>query len=854
MRHVSSVDNNIKTWLSAPDPSISHNKLLDMRRKKPSSWLLQHYEFINWKTGDNSVFWIYGSPGSGKSVLCSSIVETLGVTSSLAYFYCTFTDEKTQNSRGLLSSLISQLAINSTERLAKLRSFHSSQSASGTPSVDRLFECLCQMLTVPGDIFIVIDALEECPTLPMPERAQILKHLECMVELGLSQLHILITSRPEVDIEPSMARMQARELDLKTVGAQAEDLRSYISSRLEQANWCSKLRELALETLNAKANGSFRWAACQLVSLEGCLPIQVKKILDNLPKDIEETYKHILKRILPHDRSVAARIFHMIAFAKRPLSVAELAEVFTVDWHRDPHPVLVEDCRAPDPAKHLLRICTNLIRITPGGSSSLVEFSHFTVHEYLISLTDKPDGKTDDRLEIYGLNAELAHTTLAQMCLVSICSAEYRAYVPKRCAAPFNEYATLYWTDHCRHGNVSTTISPLLLQIFDHHFDVWSAAFDSCQHALAWFSDTGKYQARHLPLLWAAYNGFLHIVKHLIAQRVDVNQESPYPTKSSVQERILRDAGLTALHLSSMGGHPEVADFLLKHDACIEARTKHGRTALQIASRWGQVDIVRLLLKHGANVNASSHNIDIESALDEALLKPRHLEVARVLIQCGADVNGRDVYGDLVLHRVSDTGDVDLARRVLDKNVDIEARTLLLYQTALHIACDSNSLRGPHLDMVRFLLKRGACIEARDDLARTPLNLASSSRGCITVVQILLEHGANIDSQDSGGNTALCNNAIAVGDPDVVHILPEHGANIHLQNKEGNTALHIAAGRSHLAVVHILLVHGADTEMRNLWYRNYETCTAQELASRLGHTRIVEALLQHKNSNYPVAQ
>ncbi|KAJ7922063.1 hypothetical protein B0H13DRAFT_1707918 [Mycena leptocephala] len=785
------IDNNIKTWLSAPDPSISHNKFLDdMRHKKPGSWLLEHDEYISWKTRNNSVFWIYGSPGTGKSVLCFSIIETLMATRSLAYFYCTFADEKTQNSRGLLSSLISRLAIVSPDCLATLRSFHSSHSVSGAPSEERLFECLCQMLTVSGDVFVVIDALEECPT--RPERAQMLKHLERMVELGHSQLHILITSRPEVDIKPSMARMKAHQLDLEAVAAQAKDLRSYISSELAQADWGSKLREHALETLTAKANGSFRWVACQLVSLEGCLRCEVKKILDTLPKDIEETYLRILQRIPSHRQFFAARIFHMIAFAKRPLSSTELAEVFTVGWDTETsRPHLVEDNREEHQAQKLLEICSSLIRIAPGNSSqdhqSLVEFSHFTVHEYLKSVTGK--------LEIYRLDAEPAHTTLAQMCLASICSAEYRAYVPERCAAPFNEYATLYWMDHSRHGNVSTTISPLLLQIFDQHFEVWSAAFDSCPHPLAWsridMQKSPEYQDQRLPLLCAAHNGFLHIVEHLIAQQVDVNQQSPVLTREMHTYPDKTDAGLTALHLSSMGGHREVAEFLLEHNACIEARSKHGRTALQLASAWGQIDIVRLLLSSGANITATSEPIYSRQT---------------------------------VLHRVSVTGDVDLACRVLDKNVDIEARDGLLDQTALHLACERL-----HPDMVGFLLKRGACIEARDEFGRTPLNIASR-HNCVPVVQILLDHRAN------------------------------HRANIHSQDKDGNTAVHHAVAGGCLAVVHILLAHRSDSEVRNLTIfdrsssRSYSTCTARELASHLGYTQIVEALVQHKNLNNPMAR
>ncbi|KAJ7653496.1 hypothetical protein B0H17DRAFT_396420 [Mycena rosella] len=63
------VVHDIKNWLSAPDPSTSHDNVLKTRHRGTGSWFLESEAFANWKTSNNSVFWIYGSPGSGKSVL-----------------------------------------------------------------------------------------------------------------------------------------------------------------------------------------------------------------------------------------------------------------------------------------------------------------------------------------------------------------------------------------------------------------------------------------------------------------------------------------------------------------------------------------------------------------------------------------------------------------------------------------------------------------------------------------------------------------------------------------------------------------------------------------------------------------
>ncbi|KAJ7653500.1 hypothetical protein B0H17DRAFT_396461 [Mycena rosella] len=244
---------DIKSWLSAPDPSTSHSNVLKTRHRGTGSWFLEGKTFADWKTSNNSVFWIYGSPGSGKSVLCSSIIDMLAPTSSLAYFYCDFRDTQTQNARGLLSSLVSQLSVVSSESLDILRRVH--RDNSGVPNGALLFASLSEMSDVSGDVFIIIDALDECTG--SAERAEILEYLERLVKLDRPQLHVLVASRPEADIQSCMMRMKTHQLDLQAVEEQAEDLRLYVSYQLEKMKWDNILVLAAFDKLTAKANGSY---------------------------------------------------------------------------------------------------------------------------------------------------------------------------------------------------------------------------------------------------------------------------------------------------------------------------------------------------------------------------------------------------------------------------------------------------------------------------------------------------------------------------------------------------------------------------------------------------------------------
>ena len=121
----------------------------------------------------------------------------------MAYFYCDFRDEEKQSRRGTLASILFQLSAQSDPCFNALSELYSkSDEGAKKPSENSLKKCLNDMLSLPDQdcVFLIIDALDECPdNTGMPSsREQVLDLIKDLVGLTRNNLHIFVTSRPEM--------------------------------------------------------------------------------------------------------------------------------------------------------------------------------------------------------------------------------------------------------------------------------------------------------------------------------------------------------------------------------------------------------------------------------------------------------------------------------------------------------------------------------------------------------------------------------------------------------------------------------------------------------------------------------
>ena len=400
---------------------------------------------------------------------------------------------------------------------------------------------------------------------------------------------------------------------------------------------------------------------CQLELLRQCFPPSVRRILEELPDSLDETYERILREIGKPNRGHAHRLLQCLVVAIRPLEVKELAEILALDFNTGGMPKLNPGWRWEDQEEAVISACSSLITIVKDGDSRVVQFSHFSVKEFL----------TADRLaepirdvSRYHIRLEAAHAILAQACLGVILRLDDRVDRDSMKSFPLAPYAAQYWSRHARVENVSSRIKEGMECLFDAdkpHFAIWLWIYNGDQRGRS-MTTMRPEKPEAVPLYYAARLGFRDLAEHLIAEHPEhVSarggfQVTPIHAAASAGQTNLLSLliqhgadvngrgriGETPLFVASQNTRLEAGQFLLNHGADIDARNKYNNTPLIYATIWGDIEFARMLLERGAAINARSE-LDM-TPLHRAAGRGR-IEFVRLFLEHGADVNARDISG-----------------------------------------------------------------------------------------------------------------------------------------------------------------------------------------------------------------
>ena len=184
----------------------------------------------------------------------------------MAYFYFDFRDVNKQHWHDIVTSLLTQLSSRSIPRCDILsRLYVDHDGGIHQPDDDSLTRCLIEMLTFPDQhpIYLIVDALDECSNIsgiPTP-RKRVLQLVKELIDLRIPNLHICVTSRPEVDIRDVLEPLTSRRVSLHDQSGQKEDIEDYIRSIVYSDSepimrrWKKEDKELVIGMLSERADG-----------------------------------------------------------------------------------------------------------------------------------------------------------------------------------------------------------------------------------------------------------------------------------------------------------------------------------------------------------------------------------------------------------------------------------------------------------------------------------------------------------------------------------------------------------------------------------------------------------------------
>ncbi|KAF7973999.1 hypothetical protein HWV62_13615 [Athelia sp. TMB] len=284
-------EKEIYKWLAAPDTSGNYNAAREKHHENTGAWFLEGKQFAHWKETSGSALWINGTPGSGKTIICSTVIESVRQEykpesgAVCAYFFFDSRNAETDQSlhekmlRSLIRQLSHQWGVWYKSRQPEQSPLSPKQvsvpaalmdiygGGHETPSTAALQLTLQNIIADFDRAYIVIDALDECI-----DRHKLLAWIGGLVQRNMRQLRILFSSCREQDILRCFQPLESI-CRVSLAGASTNaDIERYVDYMLATvARWNAATRARIKRSLMEGVDGMFRWVAFQIAELLKCL-------------------------------------------------------------------------------------------------------------------------------------------------------------------------------------------------------------------------------------------------------------------------------------------------------------------------------------------------------------------------------------------------------------------------------------------------------------------------------------------------------------------------------------------------------------------------------------------------------
>ncbi len=635
-------------WLSPLDMENVLDRESSRRSPVSGQWLYGHPAFVDWLQSRHQNLWISGPPGSGKTVLSTTVIgmirDRLAADSkqALAFFFCDKADENYQSEASLLGTLVAQVVAQMQKTPDNVRTSYEVATRYGrsiVSSSDRPLEILADLILSLDDVFIVIDGVDE-----FKDPAAIGRIVRRLVTTT-KRVHILCLGRDSRNFNKQLPDARNIYLSPALIG---EDIRQYLHEELDTLPLSdSKLRARLFERLSQDADSMFLWVRLMSKMLRSATsPYEIDRMLSHLPEGLDTLYSTIVGRLLkepPRKRLLAKRALQWISCSARPLLWTELQAALAFDS------ASAKFVEAMKPFKSaVMELSGSLFEYVPEGD--LFRLTHLSVRDFLFSLQDHIN---DEEVRQFCPREDSAHHEIAKACLA--CQMQSSIQDPLENDAPsfpLSEYSSCFWCQHVCNASYDSELHCYVDQFLSLSFrrQTWIMRFlfyepstfplqklMRCENSLnAWTSKGTNHQAQKGSLDWIQDvpcillgKGDLNYVERNQQHADDVTFEDIGLKQITYFEKLMVIRDLSREY--SMVGATSSGEKWLT-DSLASQRALYGAT--HISTAW-LLNGLGIIYDQQQNVALSAHTQESALAIQTSALGPDHLETTWTVNELG---------------------------------------------------------------------------------------------------------------------------------------------------------------------------------------------------------------------------
>lgn len=229
----------------------------------------------------------------------------------------------------------------------------------------------------------------------------------------------------------------------------------------------------------------------------------------------------------------------------------------------------------------------------------------------------------------------------------------------------------------------------------------------------------------------------------------------------------------------------EIAKKYLEQGANPNGSNQYQLTPLMITARNGNLEMAKLLISKGADINAKDSNGNNALAYCSDYGYANAKGVAKLLVENRADINHRDKDGYTALEKATGSSNFEIAKFLIENGADHKS-----INESLVIVCGSSNWSwiksNKDDEFLHYLISHNADVNAKNCIGVSALGNAVLADN-LEFAKILLCNGANVNSKDDNGDTAL-KYACVKENWEITNLLIDNGANVNIKNNEGKTA------------------------------------------------------------------